>query len=154
MYYIVVAVVVRHWLIGSKQFVIPEEQTPKNTRTNRTCIEIHLELGIPMINYTGTAKSHATNSYYMHHTCIVQSKSHHASSTEITSKAAAFWEATDAAASASQSAINVATSWRTSASPGIKCELGLSIILSILSGPREVRSRLTTAESADKLRSA
>ena len=68
----------------------------------------------------------------VHHTRIVQSISYDASSTEIPSPAAAFWAATDAAASASQLAFNAVTSWRTSASPGIKCEMSLIKQLHIL----------------------
>lgn len=58
-YNAVAVVVVRHSIVGSKQYlsVVPEEKIHKDTRSNGTYIEIQLEIDIPTINYTVTAKS-------------------------------------------------------------------------------------------------
>jgi len=149
---VVVTVVVRAALVHWTKTVAPEQQTKKNTRPCELYVnknsswssypytvisnKLHRQ-GEITPNYLANLKLRYELVFYI----IVQRKSHHALSTEIISPAAAFWAATDAAASASQLAFNAATSWRTSASPGIKCEC--SIIFSILSAPREVRSWLT-----------
>ena len=118
-----------HWI---KTAVVPEEHTQKK-HSYESCVcrnpfrncyphdKLHRH-GQIMIN-------HATKSYYIHNTHLVQSKPHYTSSTEKISPAEAFWAPTDAAASASQLAFNAGTSWRTYASPGVKCETSLSSII-------------------------
>ena len=89
---------------------------------------MNLEGDIPMVKYA-LAQQPNTLCYDARiiHVIIVlyyrANRYNRASSTDITSPAAAFQAATDATASASKLAFNAAAPCRTSASPGIKSEL-------------------------------
>ena len=56
---VVAVVVVRRWIIESKQLLFQRNKRKKTlVRIVRMPLEIHLEIGIPMINCAGKAKSH------------------------------------------------------------------------------------------------